>query len=324
MVYYKRLSLYEREKIYLFKQNNKTQTEIALLLGRSQSTISYELKRCPGGLVYLPDRANIDARSKDKRYNGKIAIDALKNHIIFRLKQKWSPEQIASRLKYERSSFRISHEAIYQYIYSEEGRRKKLSLLLLRRRPKRGSRYGKKPAKHYIPESCRIEKRPDHINKRKEKGHWEGDLVVFTILKSSNVTTLLERKSRYVELIYNPNKYSKTVIGNIDKRLSNMPLDLRKTITFDRGKEFAKYNDLDMDVYFCNPHSPWEKGSNENFNGRLRRYLPKRFDHRDLNQKLLDQIQLKMNNTPRKCLGFKTPIEALFHQTSNPKYLLDP
>ena len=93
---------------------------------------------------------------------------------------------------------------------------------------------------------------------------------------------------------------------------------------FDRGREFAKYNDLDMDVYFCNPHSPWEKGSNENFNGRLRRYLPKRFDHRDLSQKLLDQIQLKMNNTPRKCLGFKTPIEALFDQTSTPKYLLDP
>ncbi len=248
--------------------------------------------------------------------NGKIANEDLKKHIIARLKQGWTPEQIAGRLKYEKSDFRISHETIYQYIYSEEGKSKKLSLLLLRRRVKRGSRYGKKPKQHYIPESHFIEKRPEHINKRKEQGHWEGDLVIFTILKSSNVTTLLERKSRYAELIYNPNKYSKTVIGNIDKRLSNMPMDYRRTITFDRGKEFAKYSDLDMDVYFCNPHSPWEKGSNENFNGRLRRYLPKRFDHRDLNQKLLDQIQLKMNNTPRKCLGYQTPAESLFYNSS--------
>ena len=103
-----------------------------------------------------------------------------------------------------------------------------------------------------------------------------------------------------------------------------MPIDLRKTITFDRGREFGRYNDLDIDVYFCNPRSPLEKGSNQNFNGRLRRYLPKRFDHRDLNQNLLDQIQLKMNNQPIKCLGYKTPIERLFYQTSTHEYLLDP
>jgi IS30 family transposase len=324
MVYYTRLSLSEREKIYLLQKNNKTQTEIALETGRSQSTISYELNRCWSGIGYLPDRAEVDALSKQKRHYGKLVNEGLKSYIISRLKQGWSPEQIAGRLKYERSDFRISHEAIYQYIYSVEGRSKKLSLLLLRRRLKRGSRYGKKPSKHYIPESREIEKRPEYINKRKEQGHWEGDLVIFTILKSSNVTTLLERTSRYAELIYNPNKYSTTIIGNIDKRLESLPADLRKTITFDRGREFAKYNDLDMNVYFCNPRSPWEKGSNENFNGRLRRYLPKRFDHRDLNQNLLDQIQLKMNNQPRKCLGYKTPIETLFYQTSTQKYLLDP
>jgi transposase, IS30 family len=172
MVYYKRLSLYEREKIYLLQKNNKTQAQIALELSRSQSTISYELNRCSSGIGYLPDRADVDALSKQKRHYGKFVNEGLKNHIISRLKQGWSPEQIAGRLKYERSDFRISHEAIYQYIYSAEGRAKKLSLLLLRRRAKRGSRYGKKPAKHYIPESREIEKRPEHINKRKEQGHW--------------------------------------------------------------------------------------------------------------------------------------------------------
>lgn len=316
MVYYKRLSLYEREKIYLFKQNNKTQAEIALELKRSQSTISYELSRCAGSLTYLPDRAEADARSKDTRWGGKIANEALRKHIIARLKAGWTPEQIAGRLKYEKSDFRISHEAIYQYIYSAEGKSKKLSLLLLRRRACRLSRYGKKPAKHYIPQSLMIENRPKHIEKRKESGHWEGDLVLFTILKSSNVTTLLERKSRYIELIHNKSKYSKTVIGNIDKRLRELPQDLRRTITFDRGREFASHKDLNLPTFFCDPHSPWQKGSNENSNGRLRRYLPKRFDHRDLSQNLLDLIQLKMNNTPRKCLGYKTPAEVLFYNSS--------
>lgn len=316
MVYYKRLSVYEREKIYLFKQNNKTQAEIAIELGRSQSTISYELNRCPDGLVYLPDRAEVDARFKDKRYNGKIANEGLKKHIIACLKQGWSPEQIAGRLKYEKSDFKISHEAIYQYIYSEEGKAKKLSLLLLRRRVKRGSRYGKKPKRHIIPESRSIENRPAIVESRKEAGHWEGDLMLFTILKSSNVTTLLERKSRYSELIYNKDKYSKTVIENINKRIESLPVELRRSITVDRGSEFARYSELTMEVYFCNPASPWEKGGNENFNGRLRRYLPKRFDHRDLNQNLLDQIQLKINNIPRKCLGYQTPAESLFYNSS--------
>ena len=114
------------------------------------------------------------------------------------------------------------------------------------------------------------------------------------------------------------------MIGNIDKRLQKLPLDLRKTITFDRGSEFASYRDLGMETYFCNPHSPWQKGSNENFNGRLRKYLPKHFNHRNLKQELLDEIQNKMNNQPRKCLGFRTPIEVLFCQNSQHKYLIDP
>ena len=99
---------------------------------------------------------------------------------------------------------------------------------------------------------------------------------------------------------------------------------MRKTITFDRGSEFASYRDLGMETYFCNPHFPWQKGSNENCNGRLRKYLPKHFDHRDLKQELLDEIQNKMNNQPRKCLGFKTPREVLFCQNSRSKYLIDP
>ena len=312
------------QKIYLLQKNNKTQLEIAYTLGRSQSSISYELARCKSDSCgYLPDRADLHAIFRHKRHYGKLS-DELKKYIVDYLKIGWTPEQISGRLKYERSNLRISHETIYQFIYSPEGEEQKLSLHLLRRRIKRGSRYGKNPRQHNIPESSKIEYRPKNVETRKKEGHWEADLVVFTSLRSANVTTVVERKSRYVELIYNPDKYTKTVIGNIDKRLQKLPLDLRKTITFDRGSEFASYRDLGMETYFCNPHSPWQKGSNENFNGRLRKYLPKHFNHRNLKQELLDEIQNKMNNQPRKCLGFRTPIEVLFCQNSQHKYLIDP
>jgi len=321
---YNRITSEDREKIYFLKQNDTTQSEMASFLGKSQSSISYELSRCRSDLAgYLPHNADLDAISKYKKYHGKLT-QPIKAHITHYLKIGWSPEQIAGRLKYERDDMLISHETIYKFIYSDEGQAQKLSLLLLRRRIKRGSRYGKKPRQHNIPASASIECRPKDVEKRKKKGHWEVDLVVFTALKSSNVTTALERKSRYVELIYNPNKYTKTVIGNLDTRLKTLPLELRKTVTFDRGSEFASYRDLDMDSYFCNPHSPWQKGSNENFNGRLRKHLPKHFNNRNLKQELLDEIQHKMNNQPRKCLGFKTPIEVLFYQQSRCKYRIDP
>ena len=148
-------------------------------------------------------------------------------------------------------------------------------------------------------------------------------LVVFGSLRSANVSTIVERKSRFVQLIYNQNKYTKTVIGGIRSALHELPSRYVKTITFDRGTEFASYKDLRIDTYFCNPHSPWQKGGNENFNGRLRKYLPKKFDPRKLSQNLLDNIQEKMNNQPRKCLGFKTPNEV-FHKRKFQYVALDP
>jgi IS30 family transposase len=133
----------------------------------------------------------------------------------------------------------------------------------------------------------------------------------------------VERKSRLTKLIHNKSKYTEEVIGGIKNKLSQLPQKQVKTITFDRGTEFAGFRKLGIDSYFCNPHSPWQKGSNENFNGRLRRYLPKKFDHRKLSQNLLDNIEQKMNNQPRKCLGFKTPLEVFYSQ--NLQYVaLDP
>ena len=137
---------------------------------------------------------------------------------------------------------------------------------------------------------------------------------MFGSLRSNNVTTILERKSRLVKLVHNQNKSTREVIGGITNSLSNLPKKQIKSITFDRGTEFASYSNLAITTYFCNPHSPWQKGSNENYNGRLRRYLPKKLDHRQISQELLDIIEKKMNNQPRKCLGFKSPIEVFYNR----------
>lgn len=313
MTKYMRMDLGERENIYRLLKLGSNQTFIATSLKRHKSTISRELTRCHSDpLGYLPDRANIDSEKLLKRSKGLFENDKRRTYVITKLKDGWSPEQIAGRLKLEKADIQVSHETIYKFIYSAEGQPQKLYLLLTKQKPKRTRWYSRKPRKSHIPETASIVCRPKSIEKRKSIGHFEGDLVVFSSLKSSNVTTLVERKSRFTKLVHNSNKYTNEVIPGIEKAMSTLPAQKTKTITFDRGTEFASYRNLNITTFFCNPHSPWQKGSNENFNGRLRRYLPKKFDHRNLSQELLDNIEAKMNNQPRKCLGFRSPIEVFY------------
>lgn len=324
MTKYHRISLSERENIYTLLQTNQNQTFIANQLGRNKSSISREIARCKyDDIGYIPDRANNFAIRLAQRNSHIFRSANLSNCVISLLKGGWSPQQISGRLKHEESKIKVSHETIYKFIYSPEGQEQKLYKLLTRHKPKRSRWYSRKPRKSHIPESANIEARPKSINNRKKIGHWEGDLVVFSSLKSSNVTTLVERKSRFVRLVHNKAKYTDEVIGGITNVMKGIPKKYRKTITFDRGTEFASYRKLDITTYFCNSHSPWEKGGNENYNGRLRRYLPKKFDHRNLSQDLLYNIENKMNNQPRKCLGFKTPFEV-FHNTKYQLVALDP
>ncbi len=316
MTKYHRMTLEERENIYTLLRTNCNQTFIARALGRNKSSISRELARCQSDpLGYIPDRANNFA-IRFARRNLKIFCKSnLANCVIILLKEGWSPEQISGRLKLENNGVGVvSHETIYKFIYGEEGQTQKLYQLLTRRKVKRTRWYSRKPKKSHIPESASIINRPKSINNRKRNGHWEGDLVVFSSLQSSNITTLVERTSRLAKLVHNKSKYTNDVISGISRSLKSIPLKQRKTITFDRGTEFASFRNLDLTTYFCNPHSPWQKGGNENFNGRLRRYLPKKYDHRNLSQELLDNIEEKMNNQPRKCLGFKTPNEVFYNR----------
>jgi transposase, IS30 family len=321
---YTRISLFERENIYILKQAGHNQTYIANKLGRDKATISRELRRfISDPLGYLPDRANDIAGRLAWRNLHLFRNARLRSYVIDRLKEGWSPEQISGRLKCERSDMQVSHETIYKYIYSEEGRQNKLFYLLTRKKPQRTRKHGRKPRQSHIPETAAISNRPAAIDKRKKIGHWEGDLVIFKSVQSANVSTLVERKSRLVKLVYNRGKYTDQVVGGIKNVMSALPETHRTTITLDRGTEFASYKNLGIKTYFCDPHSPWQKGSNENFNGRLRRYLPKGRIPQNLSQELLDKIEEKMNNLPRKCLGFKTPYEV-FHNRKTLTVAIDP
>jgi IS30 family transposase len=185
--------------------------------------------------------------------------------------------------------------------------------LLPRKQHVRLKRLDRKPKKEIIPNLVPIAFRPAIIDGRSEIGHWEGDLVIFTSFKSNNLTTLVERKSRFAKLVCNANKTTATVvegIGNVFEKMSETSVE---SITFDRGTEFCSHEKLGIKTYFCEPHSPWQKGGVENFNGRIRRFLPKSFDHKLLTQDLVNNVENMMNNQPRKCLDFRTPFEVFYN-----------
>lgn len=312
---YHRLCIEEREEIYRLKRELWSNKKIARYLGREVSTIGRELKRnANDNIGYLPDSAqsNADKKASIRRSSKSFRTQARRTHIIGRLKYGWSPEQISGRLKYKKSPIYLCHESIYRWIYSEEGKAANWYQYLRRKHKRRWPKYGRR-ARPGISDTTPISLRPEIINSREEFGHWEGDLLIFT-KTSPNITTMVERKSRYVLLSYNENKVTGKVMYNLKSKLKRMPPCARRSITFDRGAEFASHKQLNyslnMGTYFCNPYSPWEKGSNENFNGRLRRFFPKKVIPTDLSQTKLNEIQKIMNDTPRKCLGYKTPTEA--------------
>ena len=208
--------------------------------------------------------------------------------------------------------------------YAPDGCALDLPALLPRRQKKRKPRRTHKPKLGGIVGAVSIHHRPQHINDRTSCGHWEGDGVIFQCMHRPNVTTLLERVSRLVCLRSNADRTTAVVMPAIIKGLSGLPPMARLSITFDRGTENASHRTLHtamaMQTFFCDPHSPWQKGANENFNGRLRRCRPKGKIPRELSQESLDQLALKMNNTPRQCRGYPTPAEG-FQQLAFPQQL---
>jgi transposase, IS30 family len=310
---YTRISLEEREKIYLLQKQDIDITAIAKALGRHKSNISRELKKCKDDpLGYTPDRAHAMYRAGLSRNKALFLDPNLQDYVISKLTIcRWTPKEISASLKLSGLGLKASGELIYQFIYSKVGLKYNLPSYLKFRRKKRGMRKSRKRKKPNIMNFISVHDRSQDINERKEVGHWEGDLIIFTTLRSKNITTLVERKTRFTKLVLNSSKTSEEVIGGIKEAFDGEPFSL-KSITFDRGTEFANHHQLPTNTYFCDPGSPWQKGAVENMNGRIRNLLPKHVRPYFLKQKDLDIIADILNNTPRQVLGFKTPQE-LFH-----------
>lgn len=273
---FKQLSYHERRKFFSGFCEGKSVRGIAIELERSPSTVSRGKRRNADqyGYVYAGEAHAMAQERRNKNIPKIDKIKALNDFIIQQLKEKLSPKMIAGSWNLLNPDQPISPEAIYQWIYSAIGEGLGLKNFLLRFRKKRGlKRKQKAPS---IKNRISVHDRPEDINKREELGHYEADLIFNKGSQSKNILTLTERVSRFAILIKNENKRSETVIDALIEKIKALDLII-KSITFDNGSEFAdhhKLNDLGIKTYFCDPGSPWQKGSIENLNGVLRRYLP--------------------------------------------------
>jgi IS30 family transposase len=321
--HYSHIDLAERRAIANLLEAKVPVAEIARRLGRHRSTIHREINRNFYHINfrdrwgqeyrgYYAVAGHAMAQRRRARLARLIRRPTLREHVVVRLRDGWSPQQIAGRLKLDGHPMgRVSHETIYRHIYSRRGREEALYGLLPMARRQRRRRFGRKPRAKAIPPSRCISERPAHIERREEFGHWEGDLVIFARrFGGANVISSQERKSRFLMLISNEDKRAATVGKGIGGVLATFPESARHSITFDRGTEFMSYRALPVTAWFCDPHSPWQKGGVENANGRLRRYLPLESACGDRSREALTRLAAKLNAVPRRCLGYRTPAEV--------------
>ena len=310
---YDQLDIDERYEIYRLHQANTSLQAIGRLMGRSPSTVSRELRRnaLPRG-EYNPGSADRIALSRCRRLSRIERLNPLRTQVGDGLAMGWSPEQITSRLRLKGSEHSVSVETIYRFIYHPRVRSEKLYRFLPRAKASRGRRYFKR-RREPIEGRRSISERTQSVALREEFGHWEGDLMQFRTQRS-NLLTVCERKSRFILTFHLQTKTADETGEAVIKLLRNLPRAARKSITYDNGGEFARHADmeaaLNMPVYFCDPHSPWQRGSIENANGILRRDLPRKTNITNYTVRDISEITWAINSTPRKCLGFKTPAEA--------------
>ena len=307
---YKHLSQAERYQIHALMKAGHDQSQIAKLLDRHKSTISRELSRNTGSRGYRPKQAcEMSADRAQNSRNASTVAPWVKEQANALLRVQWSPEQIASQLP-------ISHETVYQHVYADKAQGGALWKNLRCQKQKRKRYAGGRERRGQIPNRRPLSDRPLHIEARKQVGHWECDTVIGANHKGA-VVTMVERKSGYAVMAKVTNKTSALVSSAIVDKLQ--PLAARvKTLTFDNGKEFAGHAYIDEQLqstaYFARPFASWERGSNENLNGLLRQYVPKKRAMSTVTDKEIRMIQNRLNNIPRKRLGFKTPAEV-FHQS---------
>lgn len=329
---FNRLTLSERVVIETLLGEKKSKSEIARKLHRSRSTIGNEINRwveCPGD-QYKAELANGYSKILNdiKRNKDKITLcKALKMQVYRGLLGHLSPELISGRLKLlfpNDPAMNISYESIYRYIYSHpQGNiNKKLIKLLVRKKSRRRKLKRREGHSSKIKDGTSIELRPGEVEDRIEVGHWEGDLLIGP-KQNSCMGSLVERKTRYALLVKLVNKKSQTVCMAFAKKLNKIPVIYRKTMTYDNGVEMAEHqlltNQTGMDIYFAHPYSSWERGTNENTNGLIRRFYPKKTDFNTISNADLDILQNRLNNRPRKVLGYYTPEEMFYLEIKKTK-----
>ena len=322
---YRQLDLIERRTLFRLLNAKMPVAAIAQELGRHRSTIHREIRRNhfhgPREYAgYYPLNAQDRASERRRRQRKLCRNPALRDYVITRLERCWSPEQIAGRLKHEAGDGgAVGHETIYRYVYGPEGREAGLHRHLPKARRRRQRRYGRKPRASSIPASRAIQHRPTEVEDRQTFGHWEEDLLIFRREHGkANLTSVIERQTRYTILLPNPDRQSNALIGRIGQAWQGLPEGSCRTITFDRGTEFAAHAILartsGTEAFFCDPHSPWQKGAVENANGRIRRFLPGDRNLAELAEDELHRVTTMLNATPRRCLGYRTPHEAFQDQ----------
>ncbi len=316
------LTLPEREDISRGLAAHQSFRQIALSLARPVSTISREVKRHGGRDAYRASQADEQAWDwARRRKECCLAIHPrLRRLVASKLAQQWSPEQISNWLKLRfpgQESLQVSHETIYRslFIQARGVLKKELMAHLRTRRKMRRSKLASKEGQRrgQIVDAVSISERPVEVEDRAVPGHWEGDLISGT--KNSHIATLVERQSRFTLLVKVDGKDTVSVVSALSRQVRKLPANLRKSLTWDRGGEMASHKTFtvatDVDVYFCDPRSPWQRGSNENTNGLLRQYFPDGTDLSLHSQAALNKVALRLNQRPRKTLGFMTPADKL-------------
>jgi IS30 family transposase len=313
------LTLSEREDISRGIASGTSIREIASGLDRAASTVSREVTRHGGRSAYRAHAQAWDSALRPKRCL--LAVNRkLRNIVASKLIQDWSPEQISGWLKAQypdNESMRVSHETIYRslFIQARGVLKKELMDHLRSKRRMRRSRHASASgqSRGQIVDALSIRERPAEVEDRAVPGHWEGDLLAGA--KNSYIATLVERQSRFAMLIRVPSKDTEAVVAALSRHVRKLPATLRRSLTWDRGLEMAKHKDFtvatDVKVYFCDPQSPWQRGTNENTNLLLRQYFPRGTDLSGYSQAQLDQVSLRLNQRPRKTLGFDTPASRL-------------
>jgi IS30 family transposase len=323
----KHLNVEERAVVFSEALRGSSQRQIARLLGRSPSTICREFSRGrPAGGVDLPycaqqgqrvyDQHRLRCRPGRKLVRGGEPYVFVCRHL---LGLRWSPEQIAAKLRHmhpDDPSARVSHETIYAMIYAQPrgGLKAAMTEALRQGKTRRGTRRRTLAGSAIVPDSLKIIHRPEEVDARLIPGHWEGDMIKGAGNRTS-VGTLAGRKTRFLILSKMNGNGAEAALEGFSRQMKRLPASMRKSMTYDRGLEMACHPELarrlKIDIWFCDPHTPWQRGSNENTNGLLRQFLPKGSDLSQYSQRDLSHIAKLLNDRPRKTLGWKTPAETM-------------